>query len=174
MTAEEMRQRSEAIENFTRVKTLSGEKSKGFENVCAPDSVSEDDSDKLNGDGETIHDQMNNQTININERDDGSEGKLNFRKGTKNTVPEDIEINTEDIRSKLNELLASDDTDEDVEITMVLSRKTKNMKRRRIQAFDSDSDKNEDIENISDIQKNQNESAIVAKKKKPLIESDGE
>lgn len=170
MTAEEMRQRSEAIKNFTRGKTLSEEKSEGFENVIASDSVSEDDSNNLNGDEEIIHD----QTININERDDGSEGKLNFRTGTENTVSGDIEINTEDIRSKLNELLASDDTDEDVKITMVLSRKTKNMKRRRIQAFESDSDKNEDIENISDIHEKQNESAIVAKKKKPIIESDGE
>lgn len=163
MTAVEMRRRAKIIHNYASVVARSED---DFEKLLVADS--EDD---LNG----INDTLFSSPDSDDDQDEQSsmnktnEKNLYLQSSSANVVPDDTEINTEDIRFRLNELLDSDDSVH-CEVTA---------KRRRTQAFESDSDIDEGLENISGAptkQKNNNTNKNIqsVKKRKAIIESDDE
>lgn len=187
----EMRQRSKLLQNYASVEIQSDGNEDDFGKLLVSDSESEDDSNEINETLVTSHNHLNKRKVQseddangarANVTTDSGKKKLNLQPETENVVSSDTEINTEDIRARLNKLLESDDSDDSIhkKVTTIQSGNTKGMKRRRIKAFESDSDNDEDTVNISSIQIKQHYSdtntkpAIVAKKKKAVIESDDE
>lgn len=183
MTAAEMRQRADLLKNFDVADTNFDGNDDEFEQLLVSDSETDDD---LNGVDETLM-ESHGQLISVGSDDDESdvrenvtaintEEHMNLQSETENAVSSDTEINTEDIRSRLNNLLDSDDSDHS-EGTLSLSERKKGTKRRRIQAFESDSENDAVAEDISSTQipnETNTKSAIGAKKKKAIIESDEE
>lgn len=188
MTAAEMRQRANIVQKYTSSETQSDDNEDDFDRLLVCNSENEDNSEEIN---ETIRDDMNK--VIHNQRNDNDYGTQpianeNSKKKETNESPEteiagadEAEINTEAIRFRLNELLDSDDSDVSthIEATASFVKNVVGMKRRRIQAFESDSDMDDDTGNIANTQAKENymntntTSAISAKKKK-AIESDDE
>lgn len=189
MTAVEMRQRAELIQNFGGADTKSDGNDDEFEELLVSDSETEDDLNEINETPMKSHGQVNKLIYDESDDDDNhvrgnvtaiSTGEnMDLHSETDNANPSDTEINTEDIRSRLNSLLDSEDSDHSGGSKSV-SGNRKATKRRRIQAFESDSDNDENVIDNSSTQMEQirNEanvpSAIAAKKKKAIIESDDE
>lgn len=186
MTAVEMRHRADLIQNFD---TKSDGNDDEFEKLRVSDSETEDDLNEINETPMKSHDEVNKLIYDESDGDDNhvrgnvtaiSTGEnIDLHSEAENAVPSDAEMNTEDIRSRLNSLLDSDDSDHSGGSSSV-SRNRKTTKRRRIQAFESDSDNDENVTDNSSTQMEliRNEantkSAIGAKKKKAIIESDDE
>lgn len=146
MTAAEMRKRAEIIQNYiTRSEGIEDD----FGKLLVSDSETEDGFNPTNATPVNFSSDDDNDA-NVNNNINKSK---NVQSESKKGVFSDTEMNTQNIRSRLNELLDSDDSDDDsLRSPTLLSANTKGMKRRRLQAFDSDSDKNEDMENSSSIE----------------------
>lgn len=171
MTAVEMRERARIIQNFASIVARSEDE---FEKLVAVDSEND-----LSGMNDTLFSSRDrdsddhDEQLSINQK---NENNPYLQSRAENAVSDDTEINTEDIRFRLNELLDSDDEVHD-EVTAMFRENTEKMKRRRTQAFESDSDEDEGMENISSaptMQKNSTTNTQSVKKRKAIIESDGE
>lgn len=186
MTAAEMRQRANIVQKYASSETQSDDYEDDFERLLLCNSETEDDLEEIN---DTLRDDMNTLIHNhsddndydlqliANENSKKKESKESSQ--TENAFVDKAEINTETIRSRLNELLDSDDSDVSthIESTASFAKNVVGVKRRRIQAFESDSDMDDDTENIPNTQvkenyMNTNTSSIISAKKKKAIESD--
>lgn len=128
-------------------------------------------SDEENGEAASgRQDQMNKLIYNDSDDDDNfmrENSNKNVSTSPQGEYEDYTEINTEDIQSKLNELLDSDDSIDEENDS--LKKNQKKIKRVRVQAFESDSDDQENVVLNSNTDKIQ-----TAPKKKRIIESESD
>lgn len=183
MTAAEMRERAKLIQKYGSLTLDTGDSDDDFEKLYVSHSETEDDLAELSGSPVTCHEKINKLIYNHSDDEDygtplhvtktNNKEKLELHSETENAIANDAEINAEDIRSKLSELLDSDDSDAvHSEGSATLRGNTKGVKRTRLHAFESDSDNDENT--IKSNGSKQRSVFALKKKKATIIESDEE